>query len=322
MQHDYVIDNNTGLNVRADINNALAAIVSNNSGDTEPATMFPFQFWVDTTGATTILKMRNEANSAWVVLGDIAIASFGALLKSGGTMSGQLLARNSATLADLDFAFAGDADTGFFSSGANLLDLVAGGVSLLRLDGVLGYVKMLGTKGLQLPSGTVAERPTGVNGIIRYNNDNNVFEGFANSNWGSLGGYNGFAAITGSASFCTHATLAAALADVAVVAGSRILVTESETVATTNSVTKANMHIEFLPGVTLTQGAATTGIDIGAAGCRIKMGRFSGFTTNAINIQATFQNNFVTECRFASCTAEVTEADAAPNNVIANNITE
>ena len=29
--HDYVIDNSTGANVRVDINNALLAIVSNNS---------------------------------------------------------------------------------------------------------------------------------------------------------------------------------------------------------------------------------------------------------------------------------------------------
>ena len=30
-EHDYVIANDTGANVRADINNALSAIVSNNS---------------------------------------------------------------------------------------------------------------------------------------------------------------------------------------------------------------------------------------------------------------------------------------------------
>ena len=34
-QHDYVIDNSTGANVRADINNALLAISSNNSGQNQ-----------------------------------------------------------------------------------------------------------------------------------------------------------------------------------------------------------------------------------------------------------------------------------------------
>jgi hypothetical protein len=36
--HDYVIANASGAAVRADLNNALAAIVSNNSSATEPAT--------------------------------------------------------------------------------------------------------------------------------------------------------------------------------------------------------------------------------------------------------------------------------------------
>ena len=36
-QHDYVINNQSGAAFRADLNNALAAIVSNNSGDNEPS---------------------------------------------------------------------------------------------------------------------------------------------------------------------------------------------------------------------------------------------------------------------------------------------
>ena len=63
-QHDYVIDNDTAANVRADINSALAAIVSNNSGSTAPATTYANQWWYDTT--TDILKIRAEANDAWI----------------------------------------------------------------------------------------------------------------------------------------------------------------------------------------------------------------------------------------------------------------
>lgn len=65
-QHDYVLANATGATFRADLNNALAAIVSQNSGATEPATMSAYQFWADTT--TGILKQRNAANSAWISL--------------------------------------------------------------------------------------------------------------------------------------------------------------------------------------------------------------------------------------------------------------
>jgi hypothetical protein len=39
-QHDYTIGNQSAPNARADINNALAAIVSQNSGATEPASTY------------------------------------------------------------------------------------------------------------------------------------------------------------------------------------------------------------------------------------------------------------------------------------------
>jgi len=62
--HDYVIANDTAANVRADLNNALAAIVSNNQSDTEPATTYANQWWYDS--ANNILKIRNEADTAWI----------------------------------------------------------------------------------------------------------------------------------------------------------------------------------------------------------------------------------------------------------------
>lgn len=134
--------------------------------------------------------------------------------------------------------------------------------------------------------------------------------------------YFAYSAIVGSASGCTHATLAAAIADVNVTTGSRILVTEDYTVNTSAiSISKANMQIDFLPSVTYTNGTSATGISIDAAGNKIRGARFSGFTT-AISIAATFHYNFITECRFASCTNEVTELDSAPNNIILGNITE
>lgn len=73
--HDYVIANGTGSAVRSDLNNALAAIVSNNSSSTEPATTYAFQWWADTTAGT--LKLRNSANSAWVTIGTLADTNLG-----------------------------------------------------------------------------------------------------------------------------------------------------------------------------------------------------------------------------------------------------
>lgn len=65
-QHDYVIENQDGASFRADINNALAAVVSLNSGLTEPAAPFAYMLWQDTTAG--VLKQRNAANNAWVTL--------------------------------------------------------------------------------------------------------------------------------------------------------------------------------------------------------------------------------------------------------------
>lgn len=76
-QHDYTIANQSAPNARADINNALAAIVSQNSGTTAPGTTYANQIWYDT--SNNILKMRNEADNAW-----IAIAT---LDQSAGTSS-------------------------------------------------------------------------------------------------------------------------------------------------------------------------------------------------------------------------------------------
>jgi len=72
--HDYVISNGTGSAVRQDLNNALAAIVSNNSSSTEPATTYAFQWWIDTN--TTQIKLRNSSNDGWVVVGDYSATNF------------------------------------------------------------------------------------------------------------------------------------------------------------------------------------------------------------------------------------------------------
>jgi len=97
-QADYVVSNGTGAAVRSDINGQLAAIVSNNSGSTEPTTTYAFQWWADTN--TTLLKFRNAANSAWITVGDYSTANFGLLTSataastylalSGGTVTGAL----------------------------------------------------------------------------------------------------------------------------------------------------------------------------------------------------------------------------------------
>jgi hypothetical protein len=50
------------------------------------------------------------------------------------------------------------------------------------------YIDINGTTALKLPSGTTAQQPTGVSGMLRFNSETAAFEGFTGSAWGSLGG--------------------------------------------------------------------------------------------------------------------------------------
>ena len=73
-QHDMDIANGSGAVVRADINNALKALASSNSGVGAPATPYAYEIYVDTSplpGSDPIVYIRNGANTAWVRWGYI-----------------------------------------------------------------------------------------------------------------------------------------------------------------------------------------------------------------------------------------------------------
>ena len=114
--HDYVIANGTGAAVRSDLNGALAAIVSNNSGATEPGTMYAYQWWADTT--TGLLKLRNSANNAWITLREL-----------DGTLTIE-----DGTAAAPGLAFTSDLNTGLFRVGADQVAISTGGTSRLAVS--------------------------------------------------------------------------------------------------------------------------------------------------------------------------------------------
>jgi len=62
--HDYNIANQGFPAFRSDLNNALSAIVSNNSNASAPSTTYAYQWWYDS--STTTLKFRNADNDAWI----------------------------------------------------------------------------------------------------------------------------------------------------------------------------------------------------------------------------------------------------------------
>ena len=131
-QHDYIISNQSGAAFRSDLNNGLAAIVSQNSGATQPSTTYAYQWWADTT--TGLLKIRNAANSAWITIGTLASANLGLLSTAGGTLTGALLADDAGTAALPAIAFDGDTNTGIFRKGVDQLGLSAGGTERAFVD--------------------------------------------------------------------------------------------------------------------------------------------------------------------------------------------
>ena len=70
-QADQSVQNATFPTVRADINNNLAALFSDNSGNTAPSVTVAFQDWIDTSGTDPVWKKRNAANNAWVTIATI-----------------------------------------------------------------------------------------------------------------------------------------------------------------------------------------------------------------------------------------------------------
>ena len=75
-------------------------------------------------------------------------------------------------------------DTGNLRLSGNTIESLSGDINLESDSGV---VKITSTGSLQLPKGTTAERPTPQTGMIRYNTDTNIFEGY-DGNWIALNG--------------------------------------------------------------------------------------------------------------------------------------
>ena len=86
-QHDMNIANQGFPAFRADLNNALSALVSNSSGLTAPTTPFADQWWYDTT--TSILKKRNKDNDAW-----ISVLTFNETTDTLASVSGLVIGTN------------------------------------------------------------------------------------------------------------------------------------------------------------------------------------------------------------------------------------
>ena len=87
---NYTVDNDTGANVRADINNIFAAVQSLNSGSSDPSgTQVAFQLSVNTT--SNLLKLRNASNNGYITIGDVTQTNLGLAPLAGATFTGAVV---------------------------------------------------------------------------------------------------------------------------------------------------------------------------------------------------------------------------------------
>lgn len=124
-QHDYVIANDAGASVRSDLNSALGAAVTQNSGAAAPSTTFAYMLWADT--ANAVLKQRNAANNAWIDVCPLGILRYW----NGNKISGLTLSNNGAdAVNDIDIAAGACAD---LAGGADAI-MALGSALTKRLD--------------------------------------------------------------------------------------------------------------------------------------------------------------------------------------------
>ena len=138
--HDYVLDNASGAAFRTDLNNALAAIVSNNSNSSEPATKYAYQWWADTSNA--VMKIRNSANNAWITLFTLAggvdvdaASNFNEDVTFTGASANIVFDKSDSALEFADNAkavFGTDSDLQIYSDNSNAI-ITASGAGDLQL---------------------------------------------------------------------------------------------------------------------------------------------------------------------------------------------
>jgi hypothetical protein len=71
-----------------DINDTSETLATGFSGSTAPASPLPYQTWIDT--GNQLVKERNSANDAWIVVGVVGQVYHGLLSRAGGIMAGAI----------------------------------------------------------------------------------------------------------------------------------------------------------------------------------------------------------------------------------------
>ena len=144
-QHDYSIADADGAAFLADLNNALAAAVTNNSGIAAPSVTYAFMRWPDQ--ATGLWKERNSSNTAWVTIGPIDQAAYGlaplASPQFTGTPTAPTAAAGTSTVQIASTAFVAGAVAAAIAPAAPVLGTVQSSTSgtAINFTGIPSYAK-------------------------------------------------------------------------------------------------------------------------------------------------------------------------------------
>lgn len=123
-QHDLDIANQSFPAFRSDLNDALEAIATLQSGATAPATTYGGMPWIDTT--EQMLKFRNVANDGWI--NAIKLDLVNDVVKQVG----QTIAPN-GSVSQPAYTFDSDGDTGIYRKGTNSMGFGAGGNEIMTV---------------------------------------------------------------------------------------------------------------------------------------------------------------------------------------------
>jgi hypothetical protein len=129
-QHDMIIDNGSGAGVRADLNNALAALASTQKGPNAPPAPAAGMFWLDDdTPSASVWTLKCYDGADWITIGtfDISADAFSSL-------AARVLAAALGSAAAPAFSFDGDGNTGIFSPGPDQLAVSLGGAQTFFLQ--------------------------------------------------------------------------------------------------------------------------------------------------------------------------------------------